>query len=528
MHLLIDALITDQYTQTKVSNSLSVRFSFRGLQITMKIPPYVAVTVVIFAAFGANYVTATGVRGRNHQNHQVRELEAEDIMFWTRVMEETGSIPPVTTKPTKRPTVMTFKPTSKPVATSTSNPTVMVTTTSPTAGATSENPTTSRVTANPTAIAITGSPSASITTANPTAITTTESPTVDVSTISPTAGATSSVPSPIPTTTSPTPKPTPVFIAPTTPAPTFPCNLTPEERARNITELAQDVSNPADIATPGSPQQRALDWIINEDAMVACPSDMLIQRYVLAVFYYSTDGDNWKICNAPDDFGSTEAIESANQACNLTTTNATAIFPDDIRGTNAWLSPDSECLWGGVSCYPEDSPSAFNVNVIEFEDNDIGGTLPFEMQELTNLRFFALERGGISGPIPEEFGNFPSLLLMDFDFNNLSGTIPDSIWTLPRIRQLDLNDNALAGTLATAIGNLEQLRFFQIDNNNFEGTIPSEIGNMSNMGLLGFSGNLFTGSVPSEICGLRPSPLRTLVVDCTVECSIPDCCTDCA
>ncbi len=285
------------------------------------------------------------------------------------------SFPAITAKPTKRPTVMTVKPTPKPVASSTSNPTVLVATPIPTADATSENPTTSEDTENPTAIIATGlpttsstteSPTGSSTSENPTATTVTESPTADISTISPTAGATTSAPTPSLSTTSPTPKPTPVFIAPTTPAPTFPCNLTPEERARNITELVQDVSNPTDIATPGSPQQKALDWIINEDAMVACPSDMLIQRYVLAVFYYSTDGDNWKNCNAPDDFSSTEAIENANQACNLTTTNATAIFPDDIRGTNAWLSPDSECLWGGVSCYPEDSPTALDVNVIEF------------------------------------------------------------------------------------------------------------------------------------------------------------------
>ena len=100
--------------------------------------------------------------------------------------------------------------------------------------------------------------------------------------------------------------------------------------------------------------------------MTACPSDMIIQRYVMAVFYYSTNGDDWDECNAPGDFGSVSSIESANEACTLTTTNSTQIFLGDIRGTNAWLSPESECLWGGVSCYPENSPNAFNVNAIEF------------------------------------------------------------------------------------------------------------------------------------------------------------------
>ena len=148
----------------------------------------------------------------------------------------------------------------------------------------------------------------------------------------------------------PTTKPTPANIVPATPAPTFPCNLTPEERERQITQLMETVSDPDDLARSGSPQQKSLDWLIMKDAMQACPTDdMIIQRYVMAVFYYSTNGDSWKNCNAPEDFNSEEDVAKANDACTLSTTNSTQIFPNDIRGTNAWLSPQSECTWGGLS-----------------------------------------------------------------------------------------------------------------------------------------------------------------------------------
>lgn len=48
-----------------------------------------------------------------------------------------------------------------------------------------------------------------------------------------------------------------------------------------------------------SPQGRALDWITNEDEAQLCPdSPNLTQRYIMAVFYYSTDGDKWDECSA--------------------------------------------------------------------------------------------------------------------------------------------------------------------------------------------------------------------------------------
>ena len=46
-------------------------------------------------------------------------------------------------------------------------------------------------------------------------------------------------------------------------------------------------------------------------------------------------------------------------------------------------------------------------------------------------------------------------------------------------------------------------------------------------GLIGLSGNNFEGAMPQNVCDLRPSPLQTLVVDCDIDCAIPQCCTSC-
>ena len=432
-------------------------------------------------------------------------IDEEDIEFWTRILDN-GSLPVPIIPPMPTPVE-----TPNPVAIS------AITTYSPSI-ISSPDPTTY---------------SPSISSPSPT----TNTPTVGATTLNPTNTPT---------------------VGATTLSPTNSCGLTPSERRSLITEKLIEVSLPGQLNLSNTPQSNAFGWIVDDDAAQLCPDDAsLIQRYVLAVFYYSTSGDGWFTCSAPAEFDQA-SIDLANALCNLTTTNATVLFPNDVRGTDAWLTAGSECLWGGVSCYGTDSGSdAFKLSVVEFEENGLSGTLPTEMEALTSLRFFALERGSISGTIPSSFGNLKSLLLLDLDFNYLTGTLPDSLWTIDGLRQLDLNDNYFSGTLSDDIALLQELRFFQIDNNYMMGTIPTSMGSIPNfseclfyrcvvflrlqpfhlssvsssiayiLGLIGLSGNGFTGSVASELCGLRPSPLQTLVVDCIIECDIPECCTSC-
>ena len=101
-----------------------------------------------------------------------------------------------------------------------------------------------------------------------------------------------SAPSPGPMTPFPTAAPT--TTAPTslpTLAPTLPCDMTPEQRAEEILFTLVDISSPALLSDPTTPQGRAFRWLVDEDAFYVCPSDNtcdVIQRFVLAVIYYST------------------------------------------------------------------------------------------------------------------------------------------------------------------------------------------------------------------------------------------------
>ena len=120
------------------------------------------------------------------------------------------------------------------------------------------------------------------------------------------------------------------------------------------------VSDPATFDDPSSPQSQALDWITNEDAIVPimCPNqenlgcslggtiNPMIQRYVMAVFYFSTNGDtSWEQCSA-----------NAN-CCRVVTPFGVANDRVGDTSTDAWLGPSNECQWGGMACWGLDTPN---------------------------------------------------------------------------------------------------------------------------------------------------------------------------
>lgn len=338
----------------------------------------------------------------------------------------------------------------------------------------------------------------------------------------------SSFPSPSPSPETPNLSPSP-FEPPNE----LPCGIPSELRAELLTDLAEGTSGPIDT---GSPQDRALQWLIDEDQFTVCPDDpKALQRYILAVTYYSTNGDDWFECSAPSSFDSDEAITQANENCNVQTTplpggEENPSFIPVSEGSDAWLTPVYECEWAGINC--RDTTNC--VDRIEFEDNGLSGTFPGEIRDLPDLRFLILERGTTQGTIPTDFGEIEDLLFLDLDFNQLTGTIPTEIFDLTNLFQLDLNDNFLVGTISPLLGSLSNLVFLQLSANDFTGTLPEELGQLTSL-LTGAIEDLpgVTGTVPQPLCdSLISKGSYIFIADCNpdggpqprIDCS---CCTDC-
>lgn len=129
-------------------------------------------------------------------------------------------------------------------------------------------------------------------------------------------------------------------------SPLFPkdcCGLPYGARQKQLFQIFSTVSNPTDIKTPGTPQYKAFNWIIYDDDYCLCPNNSsceLIQRYVMAVFYYSTGGEKWVNCGA------------ASTVCNPSgsTYNGFATSACFEGASERWLAPVSSCRWCGNVC----------------------------------------------------------------------------------------------------------------------------------------------------------------------------------
>eukprot|EP00985_Skeletonema_marinoi_P015703 scaffold8179_cov126-Skeletonema_marinoi.AAC.4 len=268
----------------------------------------------------------------------------------------------------------------------------------------------------------------------------------------------------------------------TTPAAASACNLTPQVRAAKFRQMAIQIAGTpaATLNNENSPQAQALDWISNKDQMnpPLCPSDEpeALQRYIMAAFYFATGGGSWKECIAPTDT-SPAAIAAANQNCSIEATK----YPigDRKYGTDAWLTPKPICDWAGLVCHIDDERKG-TLDQIDFEGNNLSGSLIDEIGLLKNLRFLILEQGTIEGEIPESIGNLP-LLIVDLDFNRLIGPIPPSLYNIKSLLQLDLNDNQMTGLLSSDVKHWQKMTYLQLNNNAFTGIIPSELGQLQKL-----------------------------------------------
>jgi len=276
-------------------------------------------------------------------------------------------------------------------------------------------------------------------------------------------------------------------------SPTF-CGVTPEDRDALIRGILRDATLANLVDDPISPQGQAAQWIIDEDEFQVCPDDpKLIQRWALAVMYFSTEGDFWTMCFDGDELCSDGTDDFGNPFI-------------------SFLSPVDECEWFGITCVAVNG--RFCVERIIFEGNNLAGTIPTELGLLEELRVLGMEQGTTSGRIPSELGQLEKMIFIDLDFNELTGEIPSEIYQLTNLQTLDLNVNFLNGTLNTQLGELTNLYWFQLQNNLFSGTIPTEAGQLSLLETFNVHKNDFSGEIPPDMCDLRPIPLSSLIADC--------------
>jgi len=174
------------------------------------------------------------------------------------------------------------------------------------------------------------------------------------------------------------------------------------------------------------------------------------------------------------------------------------------------LDGDPDCRYSGsggnnlVGSIPAELGNLSKLKILNLGRNDLSGSIPAELGNLTSLESLLLESNySLTGSIPSELGNLNNLTHLDLSFNSLSGTIPVELGSLSNLNYLILESNELSGSIPSEIGNLNNLLSFNLNGNNITGSIPSELGNLTNLDRLWLSLNQLTGSIPPELGNLN-------------------------
>ena len=143
------------------------------------------------------------------------------------------------------------------------------------------------------------------------------------------------------------------------------------------------------------------------------------ERTALIALYNSTDGPNW-------------------------------------TDNSGWLGPaGTECSWFGVDCRMFDSnPLDMYVYGLDLSGNQLIGTIPPELGNLTNMRNLYLSWNELTGSIPPELGNLSNARYIELHTNHLTGSIPAGLGNLPLINYMHLCCNQLGGEIPVQLANL--------------------------------------------------------------------------
>jgi len=208
-----------------------------------------------------------------------------------------------------------------------------------------------------------------------------------------------------------------------TPSPTNPPTISA------VSSLTKKICNDLpstcdDLATDGTPQSKALEWLVSDSMLAEYEEWRSIQRYVLATVAFSLEG-----------WGTGEVVD--------------------------WMEgPSDECswVWGREEWEKIECDALGRVTQIGFAADLVGQNIPRDVALLGNsLHEFYFCCIDFQGGIPTEFGMLTNLQYFTVAHNDLSGRVPTEVGLLTNLRKLWLYANRLSGQVPTELGRLTQL-----------------------------------------------------------------------
>lgn len=153
-------------------------------------------------------------------------------------------------------------------------------------------------------------------------------------------------------------------------------------------------------------------------------------------------------------------------------------------------------MWYGISC------TDGHVTAVGLSNNQLIGSIPPPVGNLTSLQNLDLYKNQLTGEIPVELGNLVHLQYLRLSSNQLSGNIPSTLGNLINLQNLILYENQLSGSIPLGLGSLANLQVISLDKNLLSGEIPVQLGNLANLQVLALRNNQLSGEIPASLGNL--------------------------
>jgi hypothetical protein len=258
-----------------------------------------------------------------------------------------------------------------------------------------------------------------------------------------------------------------------------------------------------------SPQYKSLWWMAHEDPANMMMSMMvdnetqssssssmsteILERYTMALLYFSTDGPNWV---SSYDFLSNESTCDWGEPIRCSE-EKTAV--EIGLGKSSLLQ--MALLVAPFSC--KHSPTHQNVftplflsfSILRVEENNLNGSLPSELYALSSLQALSMWGNSLQGTLSTHLGRLTRLTSLQLGENLLTGSFPESFSNLRKLEWLYMDYNALTGIVPI----LPSLEVMGIASNFLTGTISESSSSYLNLRIIVWDWNMISGSIPESL-----------------------------
>jgi len=272
--------------------------------------------------------------------------------------------------------------------------------------------------------------------------------------------------------------------------------------------LQNAITSSSDMQDRTSPAYQALRWMAESDPAQVEPqvnhhdNTELLQRYAMAVLYFATHPTNHNMQHLDGHAANGSQLEELEQETHVSSRTRTT--PTDQQHSSLVNHMTK----------PEERDEGRQKQVVEVNRHDqrrstqiVDGKWTREDRWMTSLA--VCDWGGIKC---ETIGPHKVIREVNLTSNALQGTLPSELQALTQLTMLDLSSNQLSGELpAVLFRRLHLLRSFIVGNNHFMGTIPTEIASLKQMQELDLSRGSFQGTIPIEIA--KMTQLQILILE---------------